>query len=1492
MRPPSFVQWPVRSDARAAYLAALYADTATLPSVFASVKLWLLSHLLVEELRHNRRHEQLFLEFMDQRNAELRLDQQRSDDGTRRSMINQAAEALGLPVQADVDIVDLYLQAYVRATGAVPPAVAARIEQTWLARYVAEQRLLLGKSTNDNDARVLGASAVAALAARTELELCAHNPTSFAATAPVALDVDIKNIDRVTVKVYRIDPIAYFAATGRAVGIELDLDGITASYEDSMTLAVPQIQRTRHTFTLPSCARPGTYIVEVIGGGIASRTLLNKGRLRCLARPSAAGTVVAVFDSEAAGADIRPLAGAKLWLAGLELVADATHEIVVPLSVANQTQTALVVAGDVATVLELPRFAENIELQAAIVAAQEHLAAGKRVRAVADVTLQIAGVSASLALLRNARWELTLRAVDGTVTTKAEPLTLIDGNSAVLEWKLPDDITAIDIAITATCDRQTDRSAMHLRTTSTIAMALPPHGNAPDSDPVHELFLLRHVRGLAIACLGRNGEPAANRPVELVLQHRYSSETVDVTLQTDAQGRVELGEIGELVGISATVGEVARVWTLPQPQLAVASRAGIAGTSIVLPVLTSAFDAATFAAQLPYAALVERRGGAVVRHITEPATWRDGAIVLPALAAGDYQFVLPGIATVELTVLPANALVYGEFIGALDTTLQQPELPPRIASVAWQGRRLRIDLCDVDPSTALHVIVTQFAVATTASAATPLAQVLTERVAPLQSYVINGRDVGDEVRYVFDRKHAPRRPSPLLDKPTLLANPWARQATVTTTMAAAPGMPMPREAPAPAMYAMRKMAKEAYGGDADSLTNYGFVTSSMGSVFANVTLQATGADAGLAWAEVDLAEAPGAAVRIVVSDRRGAVEHDVYLAAQPLQIRDLRLSLAIAPERHVAERRKIDVTAVGQPLVVRDAATAKVRVVETVEKLFGYLSALRSDSGLAEFAFMTTWHSQSQAAKLDLYHRFACHELHLFLYFKDAAFFASVVMPLLRTKRRKTFIDAWLLHLPLADYAAPSMFAQLNACERALLAHRVPNRDGIVRALGDDILAGGKDASEPRRVAAMLLGAAMDDDDALASLQQNAIAQREAARGPFGGAALGASRSEMKAELYEEEATGEHASFDLADEADDERSAPKKRAAKSAPARSMGPGAPRDLDRARRAQPAEPVFAVLDKTQEWAESNWWHARPAQNSTLIAPNAFWRAVASCPSDALRQFISTDVGLCTDSLAAVLCALALTDLPFTAAAPSYTEQQGDIAVTTTAPALLASAQLLDSSVADPAAVVLVQNYLQAAQRTEWVDGESREVYVVGDLTVGVPYVMQVVVSNASAQAVRGEVLMQIPRGAITLTAGGATLRPQLDLPPYTTTTFEGVFYFPAVGEWTHFPAHATANGGVLGAAEARTLRVVPRNDVVSSENWDDLANRVALPVLLEYLRTRPLGPNQQLDALAWRLREGAGYNAIVTVLEQRCRFDETLWGYALAHGDEARGLQLLR
>jgi hypothetical protein len=99
-------------------------------------------------------------------------------------------------------------------------------------------------------------------------------------------------------------------------------------------------------------------------------------------------------------------------------------------------------------------------------------------------------------------------------------------------------------------------------------------------------------------------------------------------------------------------------------------------------------------------------------------------------------------------------------------------------------------------------------------------------------------------------------------------------------------------------------------------------------------------------------------------------------------------------------------------------------------------------------------------------------------------------------------------------------------------------------------------------------------------------------------------------------------------------------------------------------------------------------------------------------------------------------------------------------------------------------------------------------------------------------------------------------------------------------------------VLGAALPRVLHVVPHVAQLNADNWDDVANRVALPMLLDYLRTRALGPNQELDALAWRLRDRAAYDAILTALEERCRFDDVLWGYALLHGDAPRGLQLLQ
>src|SRR5690606_14833764 len=88
-------------------------------------------------------------------------------------------------------------------------------------------------------------------------------------------------------------------------------------------------------------------------------------------------------------------------------------------------------------------------------------------------------------------------------------------------------------------------------------------------------------------------------------------------------------------------------------------------------------------------------------------------------------------------------------------------------------------------------------------------------VPPVLSHYVSGRDIGDEYRYVLDRRHAPRRPGVLADKPGLLLNPWALRTTSTQVQHARAGKGYAasglRGAPAPATGAPRPQAD--LGGD-------------------------------------------------------------------------------------------------------------------------------------------------------------------------------------------------------------------------------------------------------------------------------------------------------------------------------------------------------------------------------------------------------------------------------------------------------------------------------------------------------------------------------------------------------------------------------------------------------------------------------------------------------------------------------------------------------
>src|SRR5262249_32823792 len=145
------------------------------------------------------------------------------------------------------------------------------------------------------------------------------------------------------------------------VAPSLDLDGMVAGDERVIRVDAPPIQRTRLRIDLPSCARPGTYIVELIGNGVSSRAVIPKGTLRHPVPVGAAGPTLRVFDEGG-----RALSDAQVWMGGRLYTPREDGEIGIPFSTRPSSVPMLILHGDLAQREMLTHPPETYRLTAGI----------------------------------------------------------------------------------------------------------------------------------------------------------------------------------------------------------------------------------------------------------------------------------------------------------------------------------------------------------------------------------------------------------------------------------------------------------------------------------------------------------------------------------------------------------------------------------------------------------------------------------------------------------------------------------------------------------------------------------------------------------------------------------------------------------------------------------------------------------------------------------------------------------------------------------------------------------------------------------------------------------------------------------------------------------------------------------------------------------------------------------------------------------------------
>lgn len=1378
----------------------------------------------------------------------------------RREPMVQANSQFGTgfgPVGEDSDLVRTCLEHFFRTDDSFS-AFAQFVEPGVLRRVFAETKILAGAGDMERWYSMLDdPSYYEQLERRVEIRFAPTQPKHFARDEQVSIGVDLKNVKTLLVKVFEIDSYDYQREKGREVDTALDLDGLVANHERTFTYDEPALRRVRREFAFPELRAPGIYIVEFIGNGLSSRALIEKGRLRYTERVGSAGHVLRVFDEN--GNRLRDAVAA---VGNREFFADDAGEIVIPYSTSGGQKPLVLRHGRLSTLEKFQHREESYDLQAKAFVERESLIAGRIAKLLVRPSLDLHGERVDLGLLEDVTLTLTATNLDGVSTTQTvRGIELTQDAEVVHEFRVPDRLQRLHVSMIARV-RQISRD----RDVDLSAQAGTFEINQIDQTAETATFLVskladgRHI----IDVRGRNGEPRPDHAVSIMLTHREFDVAHTVNLESDADGRVDLGALdGVAYAYVHHMPGATGSWVLaPTAHSGVEEVHGRVGEVLRVP-----YDGGATELSRDVVSMLEVRGGEFCRDVFDHASLRDGFVELQGLAAGDYDLRF-GESNEHVRVRITDGKVDGGWVlGAHRALAIGPERSAlQVTSAAVVGDDAVVQLANAGPGARVHVYATRYWPGFHALAALGLdLDKATASELALFGSVSEYREerlIGDEYRYILERRFAAKYPGNMLQRPGLILNPWALDET-NTSIGLGGGAGGVRGGSRGGGRSRSSRAGEIGQGAGVSPSigaNLDFLPRGS-QLVANLRPDANGR------VSVPLASlGDGHLINVVALDDDDTVVTQVIRRERELQPAPRQLLAALPVERPVAEQRKIEFVPGGREAVFSDVTTSQFERFDSLAAVFAMFQSLTGHADLNEFAFLLEWPTLEAEAKRSLYSKHACHELHFFLHQKDRAFFDAEVRPYLSNKADKTFLDRWLLELDLSTYLEPWAFGRLNAVEKILLARRLPaHRAAIERLARETLEVRPPDPESQGALFANVLGSRELERSKDSGRPGRSAAEPPAAASPA------PDPSDRKVAEVEEV---------LADEAPEED------------AEGLADGVrlrrQLDADNKRRSE-AGRFYRDPRTTQRLVEHNYWHLPiESQVADLIEFDEFWRDFAAAGGDA--PFVSAHVAQAAGSFAEMILALSVLDLPFTAEEAAL-ERVGDrLTIRSEGPQILVRKELLAATAAAESPVLLSQNVYRMDERYRYEGNERLDNFVTDEFLVHVVYGCQVALTNPTSSPRQLELLVQVPAGAIPVSRSLETQSQTVRLAPFATQTFESAFYFPATGEFACYPAQVSREDSVLARASTRVFRVVETPTTVDTSSWQHVSQNGTAAEVLAFVDDANL---QRLDIgkVLWRLRDRPFFDALVGRLRERHAFRHDVWAYGVLHGDTAAARQWL-
>jgi hypothetical protein len=1494
LRPGDDVDWRYEADEKLAFLERQWTFVKGLPPAQNSLK----AHVLYQRLLFDRSrgiHDKArFSEYLKlPRNVPYinRDYANRPEHRHHRASLgaNFQAHSMHPPVGNEEPLVRDFLMQFLK------DAENTRefddyIEHNYLKELFAETKIVNGIGDMEQWYSLLPPARYKALKERVDIDFLPTNPKILQPAERVELAVAVKNVKNLIAKVYEINTRNYYREHQTEITTAIDLDGLVANVERDVAFDQVALRRHVERLAFPEIDGPGLYIVELIGNGKSSRALIRKGRLTFTERAGAAGHVFTIYDS-----DNRRLEDARILLAGTAYEPDEQGEIAVPFSANANSQKLILVHRDFAALHTFHHRAETYSLNAGIYVDREMLVAGETCEVLVRPELRVSGTRADISLLEEVTLVIDSVDQDGIRSSKTvADFKLNNDGESTYTFKVPDNLSGISIALRAKVQNLSRNKKEDL-----VASVSYPVNGINKTDKIEDLHLSHEAGQYFLSVLGKTGEVRADRPVHVELKHRDFTESVHATLQSGDDGRIALGELADIliVGVRGTEG-TQRSWRLIEDgHTHPGAVHALAGDEILVPYMGE-----NDVRPVDALSVIETRRGTFVRDVIGTATLAGGFIRLKGLAPGDYDLLIKDSAT-HVSIRVTAGRREGSVLLSRDRYLEGGEARPlQILSVAPDkaGKDIVVQLANATDAARVHVVASRFVPGQTLFAglgAPATSSLQAGWLGRKASLYLSGRRIGDEYRYILERKYAAKYPGNMLRRPGLLLNPWSIRKTETGTDKVMGGEAWGIAADEELQ---ERLGKRRYGGKAESAKasggSRGFSTldylPSTSLVLSNLKPDGEGR------VRVSIEDiGPRRQLQVLALDLNDAAYRETSIAPEGEQYKDLRLARVFPADGHLTEQKKVSAVSAGKVFTIRDIKSSKIEVYDSLAGVYRLFSTLSGNATLAEFGFIIGWPELKPEEKRRLYSKYACHELSFFLHEKDPDFFEAVVLPHVRNKKDKTFMDHWLIGAELADYRRPWSYGRLNIVERILLAERddgeraatarhvtdlydlvPPDIDHLNRLFKTAIRGSAletKDNLGLERALKQAEIADMDMDGAVALSGLVAGGGRERARpaavpAPPAPSAKPASRmAALKLAVNKDE-------ISLIDEPEALFDAVEKKSLKS------------DL---RRRKHVRQLYRKLDKTEEWVENNYYHLSIAQQiGSLVTAGAFWKDYAA--RDPEKPFLSEHIAEAARSFTEMMLAMAVLDLPFKAAEHDARYENAAMALTPGSPVIVFHKEARETEAPRDAPSVLVsQNFFARDDRYRHEGNERFDRFVTQEFRSQRVYGCQVVLTNPSSGRRKVDILLQVPRGAIPAVNGFYTRSIHMQLDPYSTKSFEYYFYFPGAGTFAHYPVHVAQNEKLIAFTKPFSFNVVETLTQVDKTSWPYISQNGTSEQVLRYLRDNNID-RLDLAQIAFRMRDAAFFQAAVPLLQGRHVYNDTLWSYGLHHNDPAVMREFLR